>query len=160
MKVTTMFAVIMLAGALRAQEAADVDLAKKQTEKKTNTESNRTQPESIPELSQLDEMFKQTPMGKAADTQRLRVEWRQLKNKVANDPDLIAMKRAAESAHTDLEKRQKLRAYYKLYFARVRRFPMSPEMKQYVDAMEASQLGLTAQSRVRPSPTASPTETN
>jgi hypothetical protein len=77
-----------------------------------------------------------------------------------NDPDLIAMKRSAEAARTDLEKREKLRAYYKLYFARVRQFPMSPEMKQHVDAMQASQLGLTAQSRVRPSPAATPTETN
>ena len=143
-----------------AQEAADVDLATKQTQKNTSAELTRARPENVPELSQLDEMFKQTSMGKAADAQRLRVEWRQLKNKVVNDPDLIAIKRAADAARTDLEKREKLRAYYTLYFARVRQFPMSPEMKQYVDAMQASQLGLTAQSRVRPSPTASPAATN
>ena len=143
-----------------AQDAADVDLAAKSAQKNTNTESAGARPENVPELSQLDEMFKQTPMGKAADAQRLRVEWRQLKNKVANNPDLIAIKRSADAARTDLEKREKLRAYYKLYFARVRQFPMSPEMKQYVDAMQASQLGLTAQSRVRPSPTASPAATN
>ena len=143
-----------------AQEATDVDLAAKSVQKNTNAESAVARPDNVPELSQLDEMFKQTPMGKAADVQRLRVEWRQLKNKVVNDPDLIAMKRAAEAVRTDLEKREKLRAYYKLYFARVRQFPMSPEMKQYVDAMQASQLGLTAQSRVRPSPTASPAATN
>ena len=143
-----------------AQEATDVDLAAKSVQKNTNAESAAARPENVPELSQLDEMFKQTSMGKAADAQRLRVEWRQLKNKVVNDPDLIAIKRAAEAARTDLEKREKLRAYYKLYFARVRQFPMSPEMKQHVDAMQASQLGLTAQSRVRPSPTASPAATN
>jgi hypothetical protein len=143
-----------------AQQAADVDLATKSAQKNTNAESAGARPENVPELSQLDEMFKQTSMGKAADAQRLRVEWRQLKNKVVNDPDLIATKHAADRARTDLEKREKLRAYYKLYFARVRQFPMSPEMKQYVDAMEASQLGLTAQSRVRPSPTASPAATN
>jgi hypothetical protein len=160
MKIITMFAAIILAGALRAQEATDADLAAKSVQKNTNAESAGARPENVPELSQLDEMFKQTPMGKAADAQRLRVEWRQLKNKVVNDPDLIAIKRAAEAARTDLEKREKLRAYYKLYFARVRQFPMSPEMKQHVDAMQASQLGLTAQSRVRPSPTASPAATN
>jgi hypothetical protein len=143
-----------------AQDAADVDLAAKSVQKNTNAESAGARPENVPELSQLDEMFKQTPMGKAADALRLRVEWRQLKNRVANDPDLIAIKRAADAARTDLEKREKLRAYYKLYFARVRQFPMSPEMKQHVDAMQASQLGLTAQSRVRPSPTATPAETN
>ncbi len=143
-----------------AQEAADVDLAAKSAQKNTNAESPDARSENVPELSRLDEMFKQTSMGKAADAQRLRVEWRQLKNKVVNDPDLIAIKRAAEGAHTDLEKREKLRAYYKLYFARVRQFPMSLEMKQYVDTMQASLLGLTAQSRVRPSPTASPATTN
>jgi putative endonuclease len=160
MKIITMFAAIILAGALRAQEATDVDLAAKSAQKNTNVESAGARPENVPELSQLDEMFKQTPMGKAADAQRLRVEWRQLKNKVVNDPDLIAIKRSAEAARTDLEKREKLRAYYKLYFARVRQFPMSPEMQQHIDAMQASQLGLTAQSRVRPSPTATPAETN
>ena len=160
MKIITMSAAIILAGALRAQEATDVDLAAKSAQKNTNAESAGARPENVPELSQLDEMFKQTPMGKAADAQRLRVEWRQLKNKVVNDPDLIAIKRSAEAARTDLEKREKLRAYYKLYFARVRQFPMSPEMKQHVDAMQASQLGLTAQSRVRPSPTATRAETN
>jgi len=160
MKIITMFAAIILAGALRAQEAADVDLAAKSAQKNTNAASAGARPENVPQLSQLDEMFKQTPMGKAADAQRLRVEWRQLKNKVVNDPDLIAMKRSAEAARTDLEKREKLRGYYKLYFARVSQFPMSPEMKQHVDAMQASQLGLTAQSRVRPSPAATPTETN
>ena len=160
MKIITMFAAIILAGTLRAQEATDADLAAKSVQKNTNAESAGARPENVPELSQLDEMFKQTPMGKAADAQRLRVEWRQLKNKVVNDPDLIAIRRTAEAARTDLEKREKLRAYYKLYFARVRQFPMSPEMKQHVDAMQASQLGLTAQSRVRPSPTASPAATN
>jgi hypothetical protein len=160
MKIITMFAAIILAGALRAQEATDADLAAKSAQKNTNAESAGARTENVPELSQLDEMFKQTSMGKAADAQRLRVEWRQLKNKVVNDPDLIAIKRAAEAARTDLEKREKLRAYYKLYFARVRQFPMSPEMKQHVDAMQALQLGLTAQSRVRPSPTATPAETN
>jgi hypothetical protein len=143
-----------------AQEAADADLVAKSAQKKTSAESAGARPENVPELSQLDDMFKQTSMGKAADTKRLRVEWRQLKNKVVNDPDLILIKRAAETARTDLEKRDKLRAYYKLYFARIRQFPMSPEMKQYVDTMQAAQLGLTAQSRVRPSPTASPATTN
>src|SRR3984893_19423539 len=144
---------------LRAQQAADVDLKSKPTTP-TATPAPVAVPKSLHELSQLDEVFKQTSMGKAADAQRLRVEWRQLKNKVANDADLIAMKRAADTARTDLQKRDRLRAFYKLYFARVRRIPMSVEMKQYVDAMEASQLGSTAQSRVRPSPTPSPAHTN
>ncbi len=161
-KVSLLVTSALVFGAMmgNAQQAADVDLATKRAQQNTNAESAGARPENVPELSRLDEMFKQTSMGKAADAQRLRVEWRQLKNKVVNDPDLIAIKRAAEGAHTDLEKREKLRAYYKLYFARVRQFPMSSEMKQYVDTMQTSQLGLTAQSRVRPSPTASPATTN
>jgi cell division septation protein DedD len=143
---------------LHAQEAADVDLAAKR--KSPSPESARAQPEKLPELSQLDEVFKQTSMGKAADAQRLRVEWRQLQNKVVNDPDLIATKHAAEAARTDFEKRELLRAYYKSYYARIRRLAMSAELKQYVNAMEATHLGLTAQSRVRPSPTAAPVQTN
>ena len=152
MKLRAMFAVIMLAGALRAQEATDVDLSAKRSQNNTNTEPTNARPENVPELSQLDEAFKQTSMGKAADTQKLRVEWRQLQNKVADDEDLIAMKRTANAARTDLEKREKLRAYYKLYYGRLRRFPMSAEMRQYLDAMETAHLGLTAQSRVRPTP--------
>jgi hypothetical protein len=147
-----MFAVIMLAGAVRAQEAADVDLSAKRPQKNTDAEPVNARPENVPELSQLDEAFKQTSMGKAADTQKLRLEWRQLQNRVVNDEDLIAIKRAANAARTDLEKREKLRAYYKLYYARLRRFPMSSEMRQYIDAMETAHLGLTAQSRVRPTP--------
>src|SRR5712692_86112 len=81
---------------LHAQEAADVDLTAKR--KNPSPESARAQPEKLPELSQLDEVFKQTSMGKAADAQRLRVEWRQLQNKVVNDPDLITTKHAAEAA--------------------------------------------------------------
>jgi len=162
MKLVLFMVCAVLGGAisLRAQEATNVDLAAKPSQKNTNAEPARARPENVPELSQLDEMFKQTSMGKAADAQRLRVEWRQLQNKVVNDADLIATKRAAQNARTDLQKREKLRAYYKSYYARLRRFAMSPEMKQYIDAMETAHLGLTAQSRVRPSSDASPQQTN
>jgi hypothetical protein len=145
-------AILILAAALRAQEATDADLAAKRPQKNTSAEPVRARPENVPELSQIDEAFKPTSMGNAADAQKLRVEWRQLQNKVINDPDLVALKRAAATARTDLEKRERLRAYYKTYYARVRPLATSPAMKQYIDAMEASHLGLTAQSRVRPTP--------
>lgn len=153
-KIAPLLALLCVLGALRAQDAAqpEVDLRSKQAQQSPSPAPTAAPNQSVPELSRLDEMFKQTPMGKAADTQRLRVEWRQLQNKVVNDPDLIAMKHAAEGARTDLEKRELLRSYYKSYYARLRRFAMSSEMKQYIDAMEASHLGLTAQSRVRPTP--------
>jgi hypothetical protein len=135
-----------------AQEATDADLQSKQSSKTAETPAV---PPNIPELSQLDEMFKQTSMGKEADEQRLRVEWRELKNQVMNDPDLIAAKHAAEKTRTDLKKRELLRSYFKLYFAKIRLLTMSPEMKQRIDGMEAGQLNSTAQSRVRPSPSPS-----
>jgi len=146
----------ILGGALMAdaQEATDLDLLSKPLEKPAETP---TGPPTLPELSQLDEMFKQTSLGTAADEQRLRVEWRQLKNQLANDPDLIATRRAAEKTRTDLQKRERLRAYYKIYFAKIRLLTMSPEMKQRINGMEAGQMGSTAQSRVRPSPSPSVT---
>src|ERR1041385_7815072 len=77
----------------------------------------RTTPEpKIPELSQVDEIFKQTSLGKEADERRLHIEWRQLANLVVNDADIAAAKRSAESSRTDLEKRQRLRNYYELYY--------------------------------------------
>jgi hypothetical protein len=79
-----------------------------------------------------------------------------LRNRVTNDPDVVAARRAAEAARTDLEKRENLRAYYKLFFARVRRLSMSAEMKQRLAEMEKASLGQTAQARVRPTPSASP----
>jgi hypothetical protein len=144
-----------------AQEATDVDLQAKQNAKTAETPAG---PPNIPALSQLDEMFKQTSMGKEADEQRLRVEWRLLKNQVMNDPDLVAARHAAEKTRTDLQKRERLRSYFKLYFAKIRLLTMSPEMKQRIDGMEAGQLNSTAQSRVRPSPSpsasATPAKTN
>jgi hypothetical protein len=144
-----------------AQEATDADLQSKPNSKAVETPAA---PPDIPELSQLDEMFKQTSMGKEADEQRLRVEWRLLKNQVMNDPDLVAAKHAAEKTRTDLQKRELLRSYFKLYFAKIRLLTMSPEMKQRIDGMEAGQLNSTAQSRVRPSPSPSasvtPVKTN
>jgi hypothetical protein len=143
-----------------AQEATDVDLQSKQN-KPAETPAGLP---NIPALSQLDEMFKQTSMGKEADEQRLRVEWRELKNQVMNDPDLIAAKHAAEKTRTDLQKRELLRSYFKLYFAKIRLLTMSPEMKQRIDGMEAGQLYSTSQPRVRPSPSpsasATPVKTN
>lgn len=139
-----------------AQEATDVDLQSKQMQQNANVSTTHASPANIPELAQLDEIFKQTSVGKEGDEQRMRIEWRLLKNKVANDPDLIAAKHAAETTRTDFEKREHLRAYYRLYFAKVRLLPMSAEMKQRINGMEAGALGLTAQSRVRPSPSASP----
>ena len=67
---------------------------------------------SMPDLSQLDQIFKQTLPGKEAAEYRAHVEWRELKNRTVNDPAVVAAKAAAEAATTDLEKRNRLRIYY------------------------------------------------
>src|SRR5207248_8901625 len=96
------------------------------------------------------EIFKQTSLGKEADERRLHLEWRDLANRVINDPDVVAAKRAADTARTDLEKRQLLRAYYDLYYGRMRAMASSPEMKKALDELKLAHLSRTSQRRVRP----------
>jgi hypothetical protein len=113
---------------------------------------------ALPSVEQLDAMFKQTPLGKAADEARLHAQWRELRNQTVNEADLVAARASAEAATTDLEKRQRLRAYYTTYFDRMRARAASQELKDFIDARKAEQLGLLAQNRVRPgsSPAANP----
>jgi hypothetical protein len=117
---------------------------------------------SIPERAQIDQIFKQTSLGKDADDQRLHIEWRQLENRIVNDPDIMAAKRSAETAHTDLEKRERLRTYYALYYGRMRSFARSDDLKKAVDELERAHISQTSQPRVRaqdsalPSPSPTP----
>src|SRR6266700_8042349 len=112
-------------------------------------------PPDVPELSQLDEAFKQKSLGKEADLRRLHIEWRQLKNRVVNDPSIRAAKAAALVARTDLEKRNRLRNYYNVYYDRMSALASSAEMKLALEALKASHSNLVNQPRVRPSPTPS-----
>ncbi len=101
-------------------------------------------------------MFKQSSLGKEADEARMRRGLRELSNRTIDDADLVAMRNKANSARTDLEKRDQLRAYYTKYYDRMRAKADSPELKNYVDGQKAAHLNGTAQNRVRPSPTATP----
>jgi hypothetical protein len=112
---------------------------------------------ALPSVEEMDQMFKQTPLGKAADEARLHAEWRDLSNKTVNDPDLIAIREHAEASSTDLEKRKRLRVYYATYFDRMRGKADSQELKDYIDARKMEQLTRLAQDRVRPGGTPSPT---
>ena len=126
-------------------------------------ESNPATPEpKIPERAQIDEIFKQTSLGKEADERRLHIEWRQLANQVVNDPDIVAAKRSAGSARTDLEKRQRLRDYYELYYGRMRMLARSAEMKTALDQLKTAHLSQLTRAKVRHEsdealPTPSPT---
>jgi hypothetical protein len=117
---------------------------------------------TVPERAQIDEIFKQTSLGKEADERRLHIEWRQLQNQIVNEPDIVAAKRSAESARTDLEKRQRLRDYYDLYYGRMRVQARSAEMKTALDELKMAHLSQITQARVRHEtdsilPTPSPT---
>ena len=113
-------------------------------------------PPDVPELSQLDEAFKkQTSLGKEADQRRLHIEWRKLKNQVVNDPSIRAAKAFALAARTDLEKRNRLRNYYNLYYDRMSALASSAEMKLALQALKTAYFKSIDQPRVRPSPTPS-----
>src|SRR5205823_1741774 len=73
----------------------------------------------IPALDELDQAFKQSSLGKAADEARLHAQWRELSNRFINDHDLVEARANAGRAKTDLEKRHRLRAYYTMFYDRM-----------------------------------------
>src|SRR5437660_2427203 len=122
---------------VRGQVATDPDLQLRQKAAASPPPSGTVSPiEKVPELPEIDEVFKQTSLGKEADERRLHIEWRQLSNRVVNDPDVVAAKRAAETARTDSTKRQRLRDYYDLYYGRMRVLARSAEMKSALDQLK------------------------
>jgi hypothetical protein len=106
----------------------------------------------LPDLSQLEQLFKQSNAGKEAAEYRAHIEWRQLKTRMIHDPAVVAAKATAEAASTDLEKRNRLRAYYETYYQRMRALASSPQMVEYLDTMKNAHLDALAQPRVRPTP--------
>jgi len=106
----------------------------------------------LPDLSRLDEAFKRTSIGKAADENRQRIEIRSLQNRIVSDPDIVAAKKNAEAARTDLEKRERLRTYYQLSYDRMRRSASSEGTRKALEEEEAEHLKLLDQPRVRPIP--------
>jgi len=107
----------------------------------------------LPELKQLDDSFKPKSLGQDADTLRVHALWRQLKNRTVNDPDVQAAKNYAQAARTDLEKRNRLRNYYDVYYQRMSALATTPELKLALQALKGVHQNMLAQPRVRPSPT-------
>ena len=107
---------------------------------------------TAPALSELDAAFQKSPLAQEAEEQRLHLEWRQLQNRVAHDPEVVAAKAATTTARTDLEKRVRLRAYYNIYYAHMQALASSPEVKGYLNGKKAAALESLAQHRVRPTP--------
>ena len=104
---------------------------------------------TIPERSQIDQAFKQTSLGKDADERRMLIERRELANRVINDPDIVAAKRVAETARTDLEKRQRLRDYYELYYGRMKALARNADTKKALEQDRLTHISQTTQPRVR-----------
>ncbi|MEY2498071.1 MAG: hypothetical protein QOD12_1627 [Verrucomicrobiota bacterium] len=111
---------------------------------------------SAPPISELDAVFKQSPLGQAAEEYRLHLEWRELQNRTAQDPEVLAAKAAANKTKTDRERRIQLREYYKIYYAHMLALASRPELKAYLEGKKKAALAALDQSRVRPGPTATP----
>ncbi len=119
--------------------------------------ADQAAPPNLPDISALNQVFENTSLGKEADQYKAHLEWRQLQNRVQNDPDIVAAHEHAEAAKTDLEKRNRLRAYYQLLFARMRALAPSPATADYLADQRDRHLALMDQPRVRPTPFVSPT---
>jgi hypothetical protein len=162
-KIVTLLAVAALGGVLAGafgQEATDAGLQSSPAKQKGPEQKARpvaTPEPTIPELSQIDDIFQQSSLGKEADEMRLRVQWRTLANRVANDPQVVAAKKSANNAPTDLEKRERLRVYYDIYYGKMRALASSDQLKSYLDQMKQQHISLLNQARVRPSADITPT---
>ncbi|HWH91808.1 MAG TPA: hypothetical protein VNV64_08435 [Candidatus Binatia bacterium] len=148
---------------LHGQDAAppSVDLYEEQEQLEPTPSPEPPNGPDLPEISQLDQNFsKPRSLGPQADELRVHKEWRQLKNRTVNDPDVQAAKVYAQSARTDLEKRNRLRNYYDVYYQRMSALATTPELKLALQSLKTSHQGLLAQPRVRPTPdTSTPSPT-
>src|SRR5207249_6293567 len=156
-------ALIGMALKLHGQDAAPptVDLYQGQDQLEPTPSPVPPNGPELPEISQLDQTFsKPRSLGKEADAARVHVEWRRLKNRTVNDPQVQAAKAYAQAARTDLEKRNRLRNYYNIYYERMSALATTPEIKLALQALRTAQQGMLAQPRVRPTPdTSTPTPT-
>jgi putative endonuclease len=112
---------------------------------------------NLPSLQELDTVFQHSSLGAAVEEQRLHLEWRKLKNRTVLDSEVVAAKKAADSARTDEEKRNLLRAYYKIFYAHMAALAETPEIKGYLEQKKRESLNALAQPHIRPEPTARPT---
>jgi hypothetical protein len=115
-----------------------------------------TTKKSVPPISELDAAFQHSSLGAAVEEQRLHLEWRKLKNRVAGDPAIVGAKKAADAARTDFEKRDLMRTYYKIYYGRMQALAETAEVKAYLEGKKNAMINGLAQPHVRPEPTPRP----
>ena len=159
----SLISVIVVLPMLCAQVAAPptVDLDARKTQQTVPSPSPSPTPTpaipEIPEISQLDKVFKDTSIGQQGDALRVHVEWRRLRNQVTNDPEVVAARDAAQRATTDLEKRKRLRHYYDVYYGRMEALAPTPELKAGLDSQKVAHATLTKQPKVRHETDGTPT---
>jgi hypothetical protein len=114
---------------------------------------------SVPSIQELDSAFQHSSLGQAVEEQRLHLEWRKLKNRASLDPEVIEAKKAIDRARTDPEKRDLMRAYYKLFYARMLALTDAADVKAYLEQRKKDAINSLAQPHVRPEPTPHPKST-
>jgi hypothetical protein len=121
--------------------------------------TSATPKKNVPSISELDTAFQHSSLGAAVEEQRLHLEWRKLKTRASLDPEVIAAKEAINSARSDPEKRELMRAYYKIFYARMQALAEAPDVKAYLDQKKNEAINGLIQPRVHPEPTAHPKST-
>lgn len=114
---------------------------------------------NLPSIQELDTVFQHSSLGAGVEEQRLHLEWRKLQNRAALDPDVIAAKKAVSRARTDPEKRDLMRAYYKIFYARMQALTDAADVKAYVEQKRKDAINGLAQPRLRPETTPRPSAT-
>ncbi len=115
--------------------------------------TSATPKKTAPPISELDTAFQHAPLGQEY---KLHIEWRQLKNRTALDPEVVAAKAAAAAAKTDVEKRKAMRLYYNIFYAHMQALASTPEIKTYLEQRKTEAINSLAQPNVRPDPTPRP----
>jgi hypothetical protein len=104
---------------------------------------------AAPELQLLNQLFKQSSLGKEADEHRLHVQMSELEVKIRNDPELHRLRASADEARTDLDRRHRFRTYYERYYGKLLRLAQTPELSAYLKGQQAAHELALLQPRVR-----------
>ena len=84
----------------------------------------------------------------AADALEVQVRLRTAKTRAIKDPEVQAMWENSLVAKTDWEKRDSLKRYYRLMYARMEKF--EPKLKKEIDERRTASLRRLEQTRIRP----------
>jgi hypothetical protein len=115
-----------------------------------------TPKKTMPTIQELDSAFQHSSLGAAVEEQRLHLEWRKLQNRASDDAEVVAAKKAIDRARTDVEKRDLMRTYYKVFYAHMQALAETPEIKAYLEQKTNAAIGGLAQPHIRPEPTPRP----